>query len=65
MNTILIVLKYLCDYRIIPNKRTLCEGNGLEMHNLETELILPVFIPAYKITKTLKGYISARKGDKD
>ena len=33
----------LSAYRIIPNKRTLCEGNGLEIHNLETELILPVF----------------------
>ena len=23
-------------------KSTLCEGNGLEIHNLETELIVPV-----------------------
>ena len=30
-------------YCIIPNKHTLCEGNGLEIHDLETELILPVF----------------------
>ncbi len=30
-------------YRIIPNRGAVRQGNGLEIHNLETELILPVF----------------------
>ncbi len=30
-------------YQIIPNKCTLCKGNGLEIHNVETALILSVF----------------------
>ncbi len=30
-------------YRIIPDRGALRQGNGLEIHNLETELILPVF----------------------
>ena len=32
-----------CWYRIIPNRGAVHQGNGLEIHNLETELILPVF----------------------
>ncbi len=31
------------NYRIIPNRGAARQGNGLEIHNLETELILPVF----------------------
>ncbi len=31
------------NYRIIHNKRTLCEGNGLEIHYVENDLFLPVF----------------------
>ncbi len=30
-------------YCIMPNKCTLCKGNGLEIHTLETELILSDF----------------------
>ena len=30
-------------YRIVPNRGAMRQNNGLEIHNLETELILPVF----------------------
>ncbi len=31
------------DYRIIPNRGAVRQGNGLEIHKLDTELNLPVF----------------------
>ena len=37
------VVKPISLYRIIPNRGAVRQGNGLEIHNLETELILPVF----------------------
>ena len=31
------------DYRIVPNRGAVRQDNGLEIHSLEIELILPVF----------------------
>ncbi len=30
-------------YRIVPNRGAVRQSNGLEIHNLESQLILPVF----------------------
>ena len=35
--------KYKITYRIIPNRGAVRQGNGVEIHNLETELMLSVF----------------------
>ena len=53
-------------YRIIPNKRILCKGNGLEIHNLVPEILrvencspyTKSLINAHEINKTLNSYIS-------
>ncbi len=36
-------MNFCNDYRIVPNRSAVCQSNGLEIHNLETELILSVF----------------------
>ena len=37
------ICSLISKFHIIPNRGAVREGNGLENHNLETELILPVF----------------------